>query len=66
MTAHSQLFSERQAICPDSISIANGDSISAIAAGTARIAVISNSGVFCVNLSGRLYCNKARQCQKGL
>jgi hypothetical protein len=55
MTAHSQLFTQRQAIRPESISIANGDSISAIAAGTARIAVISDSGVSCVDLSGALH-----------
>jgi transposase InsO family protein len=54
MTAHSELFTERQAICPKSISIANGDSISAIAAGTARIAVVSDSSISCVNLSGAL------------
>jgi 16S rRNA C1402 (ribose-2'-O) methylase RsmI len=54
MMAHSELFTERQAICPESISIANGDSISAIAAGTARIAVVSDSGVSCVDLSGAL------------
>jgi transposase InsO family protein len=54
MTAHSQLFTERQAIRPESILITNGDSISAIAAGTARIAVISDSGVSCVDLSGAL------------
>jgi hypothetical protein len=54
MTAHSQLFTECQAICPKSISIANGDSISAIAAGTAYIAVISDSGASCVDLSGAL------------
>jgi hypothetical protein len=54
MTAHSQLFTQRQAIRPESISIANGESISAIAAGTARIAVISDSGVSCVDLSGTL------------
>jgi hypothetical protein len=42
MTAHLELFTERQAIRPESISIANGDSISAIAAGTAHIAVVSD------------------------
>jgi hypothetical protein len=118
MTAHSQLFTQRQAIHPKSILIANGNSISAIAASTACIAVISDSGVSCVDLSGTLlapalktnlisvsrlvcqglvvtfqnnavvvldeqqrilargvkehglfclvYCNKTRQCQKGL
>jgi hypothetical protein len=55
MTAHSELFTERQAICPESITIANGDSISAIAAGTARIAVVSDSGISCVDLSGALF-----------
>jgi hypothetical protein len=54
MTAHSELFRERQAICPESILITNGDSISAIAAGTACIAVVSDSGVSCVDLSGAL------------
>jgi hypothetical protein len=47
MTAHSQLFTERQAIRPEPISIANGESISAIAAGTACIVVIDDSGVAC-------------------
>jgi hypothetical protein len=37
MTAHSQLFRTCQAICPEPISIANRESISAIAAGTACI-----------------------------
>jgi hypothetical protein len=54
MTAHSQLFTERQAIRPEPISIANGESISAVAAGTARIAVIGDSGVACVDLNGAL------------
>jgi hypothetical protein len=54
MTAHSQLFTERQAICPESILIANSNSISAIATGTACITVISNSGISCVDLSGTL------------
>jgi hypothetical protein len=55
MTAHSQLFTTRQAIRPEPISIANGESISAIAAGTARIAVIGDSAKACVGLNGALH-----------
>jgi hypothetical protein len=54
MTAHSQLFTTRQAIRPEPISIANGESISAVAAGTACIAVVGDSGVACVDLNGAL------------
>jgi hypothetical protein len=54
MTAHSELFTACQDIRPKPISIANGESISAIAAGTACIAVIGDSGVACVDLQGAL------------
>jgi hypothetical protein len=54
MTAHSELFTAHQDIRPEPISLANGKSISAIAAGTARIAVIGDSGVACVDLQGAL------------
>jgi hypothetical protein len=54
MTAHSELFTACQDIRPEPISIANGESISAIAAGTACIAVIGDSGVACVDLQGAL------------
>jgi hypothetical protein len=52
MTAHSELFTAHQDICPKPISIANGESISAIAAGTARIAVIIG--------------NNSHKCRKGM
>jgi hypothetical protein len=55
MTAHSEPFTVCQAICPEPVSIANGESISATAAGTACIAVIGDSGVVCVNLNGALH-----------
>jgi hypothetical protein len=45
----------RQAIRPEPISITNGESITAVAVGTARIAVIGDSGVSCVDLNGALH-----------